>query len=449
MKALTAAAVAKFKAGATRRRIRDPGARSLFLVIEPSGHKAWQMRFRRPGGRDARITLGPLDLSGRELTGDPQIGMPLTLAAARQLAAAVHRERALGRDPIADRKTARHRKRVETETRATNTFGAAVRDYVLEHARHNRKGRETARMLGLDYDKTGNIELTAIRGGLAERWADRPVAEIDGHDIWNVVDETRRVGVPGLAVRNGGISEPRARMFFVALSSLFSWLRRHRRVDGNPCASVPRPAKAEARERLLSKAEIVSFWKAADRMGEPFGIVLKLLLLTGCRLREVAGMRRGELSDDGTWDLPGARTKNKKPHTVPLPPLACELISGTMTNGDLVFSTTGVTPVSGWSRMKQRLDRLMLREARRDVEPWRLHDLRRTCATGMAEIGIAPHIVEAVLNHISGAKGGIAGVYNRAQYAAEKKAALERWAAHVETLISGRPAKVVPMRRGS
>ena len=85
----------------------------------------------------------------------------------------------------------------------------------------------------------------------------------------------------------------------------------------------------------------------------------------------------------------------------------------------------------------------------RAQEPWRLHDLRRTCATGMAEIGIAPHIVEAVLNHISGAKGGIAGVYNRAQYATEKKAALERWAAHIEALISGRPAKVVPMRRGS
>jgi integrase len=445
MKPLTAAAVAKFKPGATRRRICDAGARSLFLVVEPSGHKSWQMRFRRPGGRDARITLGPLDLSGRELTGEPQVGMPLTLAAARQLAAAVHRDRALGRDPIADRKTAKHRQRVETETRAANTFGAAVRDYVLEHARHNRKGREVARMLGLHYDKGGaGTELTTIKGGLAERWADRPVREIDGHDIWNVIDETRRVGVPGLAVRNSGISEPRARMFFVALSSLFSWLRRHRRVDANPCAGVPRPAKAETRERLLSKTEIVSFWKAADQMGEPFGTVLKLLLLTGCRLREVAGMRRAELSDDGTWNLPGARTKNKKPHIVPLPPLACELIAGTMTDGDLIFSTTGTTPISGWSKMKRRLDRLM-----RAQEPWRLHDLRRTCATGMAEIGIAPHIVEAVLNHISGAKASVAGIYNRAQYANEKKAALERWAAHIEALISGRPAKVVPMRRGS
>jgi integrase len=447
---LTAAAVAKLRPGATRRRIRDAGARSLFLVIEPSGHKAWQMRFRRPGGRDARITLGPLDLSGHELTGEPQIGMPLTLAAARQLAAAVHRERALGRDPIADRKTAKHRQRVETETRAANTFGTAVHDYVREHTALNRKGRETARMLGLHYDKnTGAGDFTTIKGGLAERWADRPVAEIDGHDIWNVIDEARRVGIPGLAVRNGGISEPRARMFFVALSSLFSWLRRHRRVDASPCASVPRPAKAVARDRLLNKAEIVWFWKAADQMGEPFGIVLKLLLLTGCRLREVAGMRRVELSDDGTWSLPGARTKNKKPHVVPLPPLACELISGAMGRGDLIFSTTGFTPVSGWSKTKRRLDRLMRTFAQRDIEPWRLHDLRRTCATGMAEIGIAPHIVEAVLNHISGAKGGVAGTYNRAAYAAEKKAALERWAAHIEALISGRPAKVVPMRRGS
>jgi integrase len=106
------------------------------------------------------------------------------------------------------------------------------------------------------------------------------------------------------------------------------------------------------------------------------------------------------------------------------------------------FTTNGRTPVSGWSKTKKRLDRTM-----GDLPPWRLHDLRRTTATGMATIGVAPHVVEAALNHISGAKAGVAGTYNRAAYAAEKKSALERWAAYVEALVAGRSATVVPMRR--
>jgi len=110
-------------------------------------------------------------------------------------------------------------------------------------------------------------------------------------------------------------------------------------------------------------------------------------------------------------------------------------------DANLVFTTTGRSPVSGWSKIKDRLD-----EAMGKPPHWILHDLRRTAATGMAELGIAPHIVEAVLNHISGAKAGVAGTYNRAAYAAEKKAALERWAAHITGLIEGRPANVTALR---
>jgi integrase len=440
-KPLTAAAVRKFRAGATRRRIRDAGARSLFLVIEPSGHKSWQMRFRRPTGKPGKLTLGPLDISGRELQGEPQIGQPLTLAAARQLAAAVQRERAMGRDPIADRKAAKHRQRAEFESREANTFAAAVRDYMVEYLRtRTRKRREVAALLGLRYGATGKP--TTIKGGLFERWADKPVRAIDGHDIYSLIDETRRIGVPGLVVRTG-VSEARAKMLFVALSSMFNWLRRHRRIDENPCASVHPPAKEAARDRVLSNAEIVEFWNATM----PFSQLLKLLLLTGCRLREVAGMTRGELSDDGaTWNLPGARTKNRRPHIVPLPPLARELLASVPNDGNLIFTTTGTTPISGWSRMKRRLDALMERGVDAAIPPWRLHDLRRTAATGMAEIGIAPHIVEACLNHVSGAKASVAGVYNRALHAEEKQVALERWAAHVEGMLAGRTAKVLPMR---
>ena len=257
-----------------------------------------------------------------------------------------------------------------------------------------------------------------------------------------MVDETRRLGIPGRGRRSEGPTEPLARAMYATLSKMFSWLVQHRRVEKNPCAGVHRPDAPRARDRVLTGDEIVKFWQAAE--AEHHAPLFKLLLLTGCRLNEVAGMRRSELTDDfATWSIPGERTKNHRPHVVPLPPMARELIKSVPTTGDLVFTTTGTTPISGWTMIKRRLDAAM------KIPSWRLHDLRRTCATGMAEIGIAPHIVEAALNHISGAKAGVAGTYNRAAYAAEKKAALERWAAHVAGLVAGRKAKVVPIRGGA
>jgi hypothetical protein len=183
VKILTDAACRRFVPGPKRRRIRDAAARSLFLVVEPSGHKAWQMRFRRPDGRPGKITLGPFDRSGRELTGDPRIGQPLTLQAARQLAATVHRDRALGHDVVADHRARRHRQRTEIEERAANTFGASVRAYINEYARQEtRNWLETARLLGLRYHggvftRTHEIgqdyrpEPTAPRGSAVERTA--------------------------------------------------------------------------------------------------------------------------------------------------------------------------------------------------------------------------------------------------------------------------------------
>lgn len=188
---LTAAAVEKYRPGPKRRIIRDAGAKSLFLVIEPSGHKLWRMRFRN-GKRISKLTLGPYDRAP-ELSGEPVIGQPLTLAAARQLASWVHRQRVLGRDVVADHKAAKHRRHVETETLAANTFGVAVRSFVEEHARPKlRLWRRTARYLGLDYPLKGDAAPTKTRGGLAERWADRPVSDIDEHDIFEVIDETKR-----------------------------------------------------------------------------------------------------------------------------------------------------------------------------------------------------------------------------------------------------------------
>jgi integrase len=145
-------------------------------------------------------------------------------------------------------------------------------------------------------------------------------------------------------------------------------------------------------------------------------------------------MRRRELSENGAvWTIPGERSKNHRVHIVPLPPLARQIIASAGGNGEFVFSTTdGRRPMSVGSKIKKRLDARI-----KASEPWREHDLRRTCATGMAELGVQPHVVEAVLNHISGYRSGVAGTYNRAQYAAEKKAALERWAVQIKKLTAG------------
>jgi integrase len=423
----------------TRREVPDGGCAGLYLVVQTSGHKSWALRFRRPNGRTAKLTLGPVDLSGKEAADDPVVGTPLTLVSARRLAAEVHRQRARGRDVVADHDASKRRQRFEHATRAASMFSAAARDFVEQHAmKKTRRWQNTARLLGLD----PNIDLEIINAGLCDRWADRAAAAIDGDDIHALIDETKRLGVPGRKRRSDKPTEGLARTMLTTMSAMFTWLVQRRRVEKNPCAGVQGPSKAEPRDRVLSAAEIVKFWRATDSVLPPYGAALKLLLLTGCRREECAGMRRqSELSDDlSTWTIPGARTKNGKPHVVPLPPLARKIIAAIPAAGDLVFTTNGSVPISGWGRVKRRLDKAM------KVPAWVIHDLRRSFVTGLAELGVQPHVIELCVNHTSGARGGVAGVYNRSELMPERKAALERWAEHVAGLAAGRTAKVVPMR---
>jgi integrase len=444
---LTDAAIRRYRPGRERRRIRDTGADSLFLIIEPSGHKAWQMRFRTTGGRIGKMTLGPLH-NGEEIVGPPVIGMPLTLSSARQLAAEVHRQRALGQDPIAEHRARKNRQQTELVAAAKNTFGGAARDYVDDARQRLRRWPETARLLGLH---AGSLD--PIPGGLAQRWHGKPVAEIDIHDIWSVVEEARRRAIPGLDARNEGASEARARKLHAALSALFTWLQRQRRVTGNPCAGLHPPAAPPSRERTLSNDEIRWLWAACAAVGEPFGSIFRLLLLTGARLAEVAGMSRAELlGEDATWRLPGSRTKNHKAHIVPLSSAAQAIIAAVPNVHEIIFSTTGRSAPSGWSRAKRRLDQEMRKLAQQErgaaatIPPWRLHDLRRTAVTGMGELGIRPDVIELTVNHISGYRVGIAGVYNKSELLPERKAALERWCAHVAGVASRRAANVVALR---
>jgi integrase len=345
-----------------------------------------------------------------------------------------------GRDPAAARQ--------ERSSGEAVTFATAAKEYVAHIKRAGLRGwAEMATMLGLDA-----AELTPVKGGLAHRWREVLVAEISERDAFRVVDEARMRGVPGTTARNKEPSEPRARAMHAALSVLFAWLVERRLVASSPLANLTRPSAPGARERVLTDDEIKKFWRATARLPEPFASALRLMLLTGQRRDEVAGMTRSELSDDlSTWSLPGTRTKNKRPHVVPLPPLAREIVADRLDAGkklnnmlnaggdQLIFSTTGTTPISGWSKMKKQLDALMP-----GLPPWVIHDLRRTAVTGMAELGIEPHVVELIVNHVSGHRAGIAGIYNRSEQMPARRAALERWADHVG---GERQASVTPLRR--
>jgi integrase len=468
MPALTVAAVAKYTAQSRRREIPDSKAPGLYLIIQPkpSGAKSWALRFRRPDGRPGKLTLGPADLSDGETADEPTLGGALTLRQARELANQIDRKRARGIDVIEEHKARKRRQRDAAEERNASTFGAAVREFFTDHKTkwhtRPRRWRGDARLLGLKYAPSCDPAKTkpeVIAGSLAASWADRDVREIDGHDIHTVVDEARRHGIPGLPRRNGGTSEPRGRKVHAALSSVFRWLLQHRRIALNPCVGVWRPPAPPARERVLSEAEVRWLWAAAERLAPLFGAALKLLLLTGCRLNEVAAMRRDEL-DGATWTVPGERTKNHRTHTLPLAPVACEIIAAVpQVVGALVFTTNGRSPISGWSKAKAQLDKLMLEAAQREagaagrdpaevvIPRWTIHDLRRTAASGMQKLGIRVEVIELCLNHVSGSYSGVSGTYQRDPMTSARREALERWATHVVGIVSGEAAKIVALRQ--
>jgi integrase len=196
---------------------------------------------------------------------------------------------------------------------------------------------------------------------------------------------------------------------------------------------------------VLTDDELKSFWRATEQLGFPFGRAFQLMALTGQRRGEVASMRWSQVNiDQAVWTIPAHVAKNGRAHEVPLSPATLEIIEALprFVGSDFVLTTTGTTPISGFGRAKDRLDFTM------ESDEWRLHDLRRTAASGMARIGVAPHVIEKVLNHVSGEISGVAAVYNRHGYDAEKREALERWAKHLSNLKSSSTPKRVSLTFG-
>jgi integrase len=217
-------------------------------------------------------------------------------------------------------------------------------------------------------------------------------------------------------------------------------------VDVNPVTATNK-SDERPRDRVLSDAEVAAIWRACE--DNDYGRILRLLILTGQRRDEIGAMCWSEIDlAKRVWSMPAERTKNKRPHDIYLSDPAVAIIKAIprREGRDLIFGY-GAGGYSGWSGSKETLDKRITEAGGKPLAPWVLHDIRRTVATGMANVGVMPHVVEAVLNHVSGHKAGVAGVYNRASYANEKRQALDVWAAHVGALVGGTSSNVVMLRK--
>lgn len=390
---------------AKRREVPDPGQPGLYVVIQPSGVKSWCVRYRQ-NDRPRKLTLGRF----------PALG----LAEARKMTAKALERIERGADPATE-KAATRRETGAAGHRRSDTVAALVADYMKRRANGLRSAGEIQR--------TFDRDVLPVIGA-------RPVASVTRRELIELLDSIVDRPAPVLANRT-----------YAALRTMFTWAVGRDWIDASPMTGVPKPAKERARDRVLSPDEIRWFWTATAAMAFPFGDLFRVCLLTGQRVGEVIGMSRDEL-DGATWIIPGERAKNGEEHTVPLTEPVLDIIRSApvIDGGELVFTTNGVTPVSGRSKAKARLDRLMAEAAEKEagepveIDRFTIHDLRRTAASGMAELRIAPHVCEAVLNHRSGTVSGVARVYNRHDYADEKCEALEAWANRLASIVDGRAA---------
>lgn len=254
-----------------------------------------------------------------------------------------------------------------------------------------------------------------------------PIDQIGRKDITRVLDE----------IISGG-AQIRANRALAAIKKLMNWCVDRGELEVSPIATMKPPSSENTRERVLTDDEIKTILNTATGEGFPFCQFTQLLMLTGQRRGEVAEMRHSEIDlEKGLWSLPAERTKNGSSHVVPLSSMAIDILRNIpkFSNSDLVFTTNGQTPISGFGRLKKRYDNAL----DCNTDDWRFHDIRRTVATNMAELRVQPHIIEAVLNHKSGIVSGVAAVYNRHLYLDEKHEALELWANKIETNITGAP----------
>jgi integrase len=385
----------------------DAACPGLYLLVEPTGARSWALRYRRPSDRKtAKLTLGKATEDG------------LTLAAARHAAAAARLRLERGEDPSGRRqvKTAAPAYRYEIG----DSVAAWVGSFLELHAR--RKNRASTVEAA---ERIFNLVLTAWRG-----------RSIDSIRRGDVIELIERIAADRPCLANRTLS---------VLSKFFNWLKSRDRLAVSPADGVARPHQEKARQRILTDAELKALWIACEGDG-PFGQALRLLALTGARRNEVTELVWSEIDKSrGVWTLPPARAKNHREHVITLSSQAMAIIESMprFAGCPFIFSADGRAPVVGWTKAKKRISA----KAGIVEKSWRLHDLRRTCASGMQKLGVSVPVIEKCLNHVSGTFRGIVGTYQQHGYADEIAIALQKWGDHVERLVGGKPAKVIRLRR--
>jgi integrase len=367
------------------------------LKITPKGRKVFIVLYRAGGGgsRLRKYTIGPY---GR-----------ITLHNARIEARKVLAARLDGRDPATEKLEARRRLTADTVPEVIRLYGKL-------HLSQRRSGCEVMQILQRD---------------LVDRVGSRSVHSISKRDVIDLVNAVVDRGSPVAANKS-----------LKVVKSFFNWCVGRAIVERSPCDGVRAPTVERARDRVLTDRELAGIIRAARQMGGPYGAIVEVLALTGQRRDEVARMSWDEVDlERRVWTLPSVRTKNDKPHVVQLSDQAVVVIGSQPRSGQLVFSRNGVTPIGDFSSQKRRLDDLCC------VSQWRLHDLRRTMVSGMASLGVAPHVADKILNHVAGTISGVAAVYQRHEFLKERRDALERWGAHVEDLL--REVEAVELRAAS
>jgi integrase len=408
---LTVAAIKALKPQAKPFEIKDDALMGAYVEMRPSGAVSYVLRYRFDH-KTCKLTLGRFD---------PDEG---GLSKARAKAREARNLLGQGVDPAATKREAKAARAVaarqaqesaEPQPVAADLVETVMTEFIERHAKpKTRDWRETQRLL---------------ERNIVAAWRSRRLSEITKADIALVFDS--------MLDRGASVSVNR---LFAQLRKMCSWAVERGLIYHSPCDGIKKPSsEGHPRERVLDDRELALIWRASSAIGFPFGAMTRLLILTGQRRGEVAGMCYSELDmDKAVWTLPGARTKNHRLHAVPLSAQALSVLATLprIVGSDFVFSTTGNSAPSGFSKWKQRLDAGILKVDERPIPAWTVHDLRRSVATGMARHGVALHVIERVLNHVSGSFGGIVSVYQKHEYSAEMRAALDLWAVHIENITN-------------
>jgi integrase len=363
----------------------DAGSPGFGVKVTPKGRKVFVVLYRTggAGSKLRKYTIGPY---GR-----------VTLHQARIAAQKVFAARLEGRDLAAEKREAKRRVVADRVEDLLETF-------ITQRLSQNRSAGEISRLL---------------RREVRKPWTGRSIHEISKRDVVEVVSAIGQRGAPIAANKT-----------LKSIKTFLRWCVGRAVLDQSPAEGVPLPTREVARDRVLGDAELAQVILAARQIGGLYGGIVEFLALTGQRREEVARLSWEELDlVERIWTIPKSRTKNAKSHVVHLSEQSLAILKRAEQRGPLVFSDLGTKPFQEFSRAKRSLDQLS------GVTSWRLHDLRRTCVSGMARLGIAPHVADKILNHQTGTISGVAAVYQRHDFLPERRKALDIWGAHVDKLL--------------